>query len=363
MVYLKKIIKRIKYNIFPKKTIEYIGCMAVNLGDQVVLDAIEQTFPEINIVPPKGGNSFISRIIAESEKRQKRLASMLGGGTLIGPGDWSDKLRIEFESSLKRLGSGIVFGTGVSDLSFPSYQKEYEKDPELYRKWGTLLNQCQYVGVRGPQSKSTLAALGVEAEVIGDPVCFLVQEKGFWRPVSGLLGVNIGHGGGSIWGDRSTFYAAMTQFVSQAKDRGWNMEFFVLMAEDLEMTKKLALEAGINNPIIHCEYMDAKNYLEQARRMEAFVGMKLHSVILAMCALVPSIMMEYRPKGLDFMKSIGMESFNIRTSEVNSDSLFALLDELLKQKETISENIRERMFIFKELQKTRACEFLATHQN
>jgi len=348
---MKRILNRIRFNLFPKKSIEYIGCPALNLGDQALLSVIQSIFPNIILNWP-------SERFLKMERKKKRLASMLGGGTLIEPGQWGNQFYDKFDRSLESHGRGIVFGTGVANLLFPSYADEYRKDPKRYLKWRSLLNKCNYVGVRGPQSKETLAELGVEAEIIGDPVCSLVQPREFWQPISDHLGINIGHGGGTIWGDRNQLISEVTKFISDATKQGWKIEFFVLTDGDLIMTQKVAAKAGIRNPVIHCECRNAKNYLNQVRRMNVFIGMKLHSVILAMCALVPSIMMEYRPKCLDFMTSMGLESFNIRTSEVNSHKLFVLIESLLSQELIVSKKIEKKMLDFKKLQKNRAIQFL-----
>ncbi len=355
---LNKIKRRLVYNALPKKTIEYIACPMINLGDQALLEAIDQTFPDVVLNHPIGGRSVLSNLVKKWERRQMRLASMLGGGTLIGPGNWGAARCDLFESSLNQMQRGIVFGTGAADLSFPSYQHDYKLNPAAYHRWTNVLNRCEYIGVRGPGTQKTLQELGVESEVIGDPACFLVQQQGFWKPIPGHLGINIGYGHG-IWGDEPDFFSRMTKFLSKATKQGWKIEFFVVVDADRLLSQKLAADAGIHNPVIHCQYRNANNYLIQVRRMQAFIGMKLHAVIFAMCALVPSIMLEYRPKCRDFMSSMGMEGFNIRTSEVDESSLFALLGDLLSRETAISEDIERKMVEFKKIQQARAGQFLS----
>jgi polysaccharide pyruvyl transferase WcaK-like protein len=116
--------------------------------------------------------------------------------------------------------------------------------------------------------------------------------------------------------------------------------------------------AGIADPVIHYEYVDPNRFMARVSKMEAFVGLKLHSVILAMCAHVPSIMLEYRPKGLDFMASLGLEQFNVRTSDVEPSALFELLSELVGRGTHWSEMIRQRLDAYKRLQETRAQELI-----
>jgi polysaccharide pyruvyl transferase WcaK-like protein len=77
-----------------------------------------------------------------------------------------------------------------------------------------------------------------------------------------------------------------------------------------------------------------------------------------MCAHVPSIMLEYRPKGIDFMASVGLEQFNIRTSDIEPSALFDLLSELVSRGTHWSEMIRQRLSEYKKLQETRARELI-----
>jgi hypothetical protein len=353
-----RLVRRLRYNISPpSRTIEYIGCNAVNLGDQAVYWAVDQTFPGVTVCYSKWTGGLFGAL-GRYERQQKRLGSMLGGGTIIGAPPWSRGMADRFEESLDRTGRGFAFGTGVQELIFPPDHEAFVEDPSTYEKWARLLKQCEYVGVRGPRSQIALAEMGVASEVIGDPACALVRPEGFWQPRSGHLGINTGNGGGSLWGDRDTFNQAMGRFVADATRQGWKIEFFALMDDDIEMTQRVARFAGLADPVIHCEYANPERFMARVSKMEAFVGLKLHSVILAMCAHVPSIMLEYRPKGLDFMASLGLEQFNVRTSDVEPSALRALLSELIGRGAHWSEIIRKRLDDLKKLQETRARELI-----
>jgi hypothetical protein len=355
---MNKLLRRLRYNIRPSRSIEYTGCNAINLGDQAVFSAIDRTFPNVTVAYPKHPNGQFGRFLLRWECRQKRLASMLGGGTMIGAPPWSTGYADRFEASLRRTGRGFAFGTGVAELTFPPDQEAFVEDPSTYLGWARLLKECEYVGVRGPRSQAALAKLGVASEIIGDPACAFVRPKGFWQPTLGYLGLNIGHGGGSMWGERSRFNTAMGRFVASATRQGWNIEFFALMDDDVHIIKEVARLGQIAAPRIHCEFVDVYRYLAHVAKMQAFIGMKLHSVILAMCANVPSIMLEYRPKGIDFMASVGLEQFNIRTSDVEPSALLDLLSKLVNRGTHWSEMIRQRMSDYKILQETRARELI-----
>jgi Polysaccharide pyruvyl transferase len=354
-----KLLRRLKYDIWPSRSIEYIGCPAPNLGDQAVFLAVSRTFRDVTVAYPKHPGGRVGRALRQWENQQKRLGTMLGGGTMIGAAAWSVGFAKSYEESLELSGLGFAFGTGVAENHFPADNEFLVSDPSNYYRWANLLKQSRYVGVRGPRSQASLAELGVTSEVLGDTACALVAPDGFWQPQSGRLGLNVGHGGGSMWGERARFNAAMGRFVAIATKQGWKIDFFALMDDDIDIIKEVARMGGIANPRIFCEYSDPDRYMARVRKMRAFIGMKLHSVILAMCAHVPSIMLEYRPKGLDFMASVGLEQFNVRTSDVEPRALFDMLFQLVDHGTQFSEIIRTRLTEYKQLQESRARELIA----
>jgi hypothetical protein len=357
-MYTRKLVQRLRYNIRPAKSMEYTGCNAFNLGDQAVFKAIVRLFSGITVAYPKNPGGVLGRAVSRWETRQRRLASILGGGTQIGASWWSVPLVTAYEQSLNRTGLGFAFGTGVAENDFPADHEFYVADKSTYEKWGDLLRRSHYVGVRGPRSRAALEELGVTSEVIGDPACAYVKAEGFWRPQPRRLGLNVGHGGGSMWGDRGEFNAKMGRFVAEATSQGWKIDFFALMDDDVDIIKDVARMGGITNPRIFCEYFDPDRYLARVGMMQAFIGMKLHSVILSTCAHVPSIMLEYRPKGIDFMESIGMEEFNVRTSDVEPEALLDSLSRLVDRGPHWSEKIRRSLAAYKSLQETRARELI-----
>ena len=213
-----------------------------------------------------------------------------------------------FEESLTRHGRGFTFGTGVQELIFPPDHEAFVADQSTYNKWAVLLKQCEYVSVRGPRSQMALAEMGITSEVIGDPACALVRPAGFWQPRSGHLGLNTGNGGGSIWGNRDKFSEAMGSFVADAIRQGWKVEFFALMDDDIKTTQRVARIAGIADPVIRCEYVNPERFMSQVSKMEAFIGLKLHSVILAMCAMFLRSCWSIVPRGSTSWRRLDLSS-------------------------------------------------------
>ena len=58
------------------------------------------------------------------------------------------------------------------------------------------------------------------------------------------------------------------------------------------------------------------------------VGERLHAVVLAAAAGVPSVMLEYQPKCLDFMESIGRTDWCVRTDRVTGPEILERIEAL-----------------------------------
>ena len=64
---------------------------------------------------------------------------------------------------------------------------------------------------------------------------------------------------------------------------------------------RIARAAALGPESICAEYHDASRMITALSECDVFVGMKLHSQILAICAGVPTLAIEYQPKTVDFM--------------------------------------------------------------
>jgi polysaccharide pyruvyl transferase WcaK-like protein len=90
--------------------------------------------------------------------------------------------------------------------------------------------------------------------------------------------------------------------------------------------------------------------------MSVFVGTRLHSVVLATCAFVPSVMLEYRPKCRDYMLSIGQEDYVIRTDKFRSEEVWERACELNSERNRFSEALYQSIKPLRERQLRKASE-------
>jgi len=347
---LQKIQEIISYISAPYNSGVYSGFTGyLNLGDEVLEEAIYDAFKPFKLVNfPYLQNKLVKQII----KSKSYSLAILGGGTLIGDNlkSGANPFREKFELVQNVSTYSVVFGTGVGKLS------EIKSKNEWLLNWKNIVTKCNYIGVRGPQSVESLASVGIEAEILGDPACLVTRDEGFWQPQEKTLGVNIGLTPGEEYFAEVKVIEQMTRLISKKIQQGWKIEFFVVRPEDVPVVEKVIKEANFSNQKVYYIFEDATPYLMAARSLTAFIGIKLHAVILAMCAGVPSIMIEYKPKCRDFMMSVGVEEFSINIDEATQERLESSLNSLLSSSKETAAKITKKMVQMREKQLQKAAE-------
>jgi len=307
-----------------KKRAAYIGWLGYdNLGDEALLVSCERILGNNIFLYSK---QYIGKLAQFFFKGQFD-AVILGGGTLIPGGAYLNRYRRE--GYRKK----IIFGTGVEDPAFCGFNKKKRLNIEA---WVAEINKSHYISVRGPRSKEILESWGVNKpiNIIGDPALIMRRKKLFRKKKEKTLGINIGFTDGDLWGqsDDAFFHALITQLKVLGKN-GWSFKFFPVYEKDVRYIFKAMEALGQYHVSLADNYLNLESFLVQVENVDIFVGEKLHSVILAMCTYTPSVMLEYRPKCLDFMKSMDAEDFNIRTDRIRDGNVVDKINSLYENLE------------------------------
>jgi hypothetical protein len=314
---VKRVSRFARGNAASLTPVAYVGGWLghANLGDEALLAAAGQLFPECRFWHFDG-----SRTMASLTRTFPRTThGIYAGGTLINRSPEYLRLANQFLDLDKHL---HFFGTGVADPAFWTSRDDFV---DRRKEWKTTFDRCGYIGVRGPRSAELLADAGVpDVTVVGDPVISFSDElfNGAYTPNS--IGFNIGHNHGHQWGDEKELQRQMLKLVQLAKAAGWSVRWLVVFPADLPITRALAKESG-SDDAIYCSYRHPEGFIRSVRGLSAFVGMKLHATMLALCASVPSLMLEYDPKCLDFMRSIGQQEALIRTDQFEASRAWDLV--------------------------------------
>ncbi len=330
-----------------KRGVGYIGLVPDvgihNLGDAIMLSVFEREMAPARLYPSMLYRSIEHRVW-RAACRRTFSACILGGGTLLFWRHFYDYLS-------EALDAGVpcyVLGTGVNS---PEFWREY--DPAFLfspERSVEALRACRFVGVRGPLSQRILQEAGLEgAEVVGDPALLLAGDGPPPAPAEErVLGVNIGTSWDNVWGgDEERPMAEVAAAANALATEGWSVRFYCVWPEDRPAVEKVRARVSAGNVSVAEHYLSAEDFMADVGRCSAFVGMKLHATALALCAGVPSLMIDYRPKCLDFMASLGLEDLTIRLDEIEATPLARMLSSLPERRVEIHERYWPRLLAMK----------------
>jgi polysaccharide pyruvyl transferase WcaK-like protein len=302
----------------------YIGWTGYkNLGDEASRSAIAKIFDKKLLLRELPFGMIVRFLIKLKLLRFSFV--ILGGGTLINREEgW---LR---EFQVLDVKNKIVFGTGVAN---PVLGVTVANRVSNLMEWVTVLNNCSYIGVRGPISRKILIDAGLKRDihVIGDPALIYTRKIKNKKNKNKYLGINFGLPyDNELWGGSSQdFIVRFSNFLSLVVEKGWKIEIFPVWDKDLVPISNVLARSNLENKVpVFNNFLHIKNSLDKLESFDVFLGIKLHSVILSYCANTPAVMVEYRPKCRDFMESIEMQDFNLRADQFDPNSALIKIETL-----------------------------------
>lgn len=311
-----------------RRAIGYVGRVGhSNLGDQAMFRAFRCALPTACLLPSMGVRPIEHRVWGLACRRTM-CACILGGGTLVFGDNY-------YEYLTRALDAGVpcfVLGTGVRS---PEYWQRFR--PEQFHSpalWKQALDECRFVGVRGPLSQNILADVGfARATVVGDPAFMLAPDAPPQPATQRILGVNWGTSLGYVWGgDESGPLERLTEALSMLVGDGWRLRLYCVWPEDRRAIAELKAGLPPGTRIeVEEHFEDPVAYVRSVSKCRVFVGVKLHSVALALNAGVPAIMLEYRPKCGDLMASLGLGHHVTRIDRIDPETLRLELERLAER--------------------------------
>ena len=302
----------------PRIRIEYVGFTGQrNLGDDAMLESVRQLMPWADIgVQIKDPN-----------------AVMLGGGTLFNStGAYLRKIRHLDGPNMER----IVFGTGARSPDFWGITENVED-------WNPFLESALLVGVRGPDSVASMRGWGYDGpvEIIGDPALSLVRPQGV-EPVEGRVVVCPLHTNGELWGGNDdAVFDALASSVARLKAEGRDVVMMTAHPTDDRWALEIMRRSGHPDLAYVAGYDNLDETLRLLASADIVIGERLHAVVLAAAVGTPFVALEYRPKLLDFARSINSGEQVVRTDQM--DQLDSAVDSALSRQSEIAGNIAEHV--------------------
>ena len=230
----------LKFLFSSKKKSLYLGWTHNNnLGDEVLLSAVQKLFGDIFTFKQKNGLIIFNKFM----KNLHYDLLFFGGGTLINKTTSNPYEQYGYYTLFKEIKANrkIIFGTGVIEPSFWKYVCGVDSRNDL---WAKLLNEhADYIGVRGRESRERLLSWGVKkpVKIVGDLSLIFSKDRIQKKKHTKTIGINISSTSNILWGKNDdVFLNKMVKVLSTLKKDGWDIYFFPVCPKDLMTMIKIA---------------------------------------------------------------------------------------------------------------------------
>lgn len=330
------------------------------IGDDIIAEVTKHLFFEeakkkdinLKFVPFSTIKNLALRMIHSYLLKNDLI--VIGGGSILGFDSMYLYMTLDgFDRiNLRKLSRNnktplVIFGGG--------FRKEKKKLPEKHRiHMRTLFNRAILKGVRGPVSQQLLISNRIvnEVQVIGDPALSFYPI-----PVNDKLNgeFNIGMNvrfmktGEQQYLKNEEIYAIFAKLADYFIEEDSQIYFFSFTENkhdsDTEAAKRvIKLMEHKNNAKLIPFSNDTLKMCSLIGNFDYLISQRLHPCILGWVQKVPNIGFEYQfLKTTDFMKSIGMDEFVIRTDEFSFDAYLDKYEKLNRNRKKIIERSQEHI--------------------
>ncbi len=262
---------------------------------------------------------------------------VIGGGTILGV----DSMRL-FNLVKNIKAPLVIFGGGFR-------RERRDIGDENRKRMRYLFQRANLAGVRGYISQQFFIHNDIAVpEVIGDPG-MLFKPQAVKRSFKGKykIGVflrNMGKTGEPQYVDNKRVHQQIAQVCNWLAEEGNKRFYFFSFAEnhfdsDMEGIQSARSFMRNRNDVEVIPY--SSDFIQQCSmvcQMDYIVSQRLHPVVLAWLQKIPCVAFEYQfNKTVDFMNSIGMDEFVIRTDEFNIETYKFKYKQLMGKKQLIIE--------------------------
>ena len=328
-------LKKLEVSYTVKRRINYVGWVGNNnLGDEAIYAITQDLLSdyELEVYDSFKHLTLPNTPVFQQTKDMPSPVSVFGGGTLL-PDDvtWVKPAKYNY-----------VFGTAMKDPSFPSRFDSFDK--VIIERLKSF--HFRLVGVRDNFSKNSLDSLGIESEVIGDPVLWL-------RPSSDLkrdrfkIGINVGCDGLLWGGDQDRVVQEMIHVCRILKKEGYDLISVPFSEQDIPYLVTLSEKTGVE---IFDEWSNPQAVVDLIANCGVFIGERHHSLVVSAAAYTPFVCLEYRPKCSAFAETVGSLEYCIRTDKVSTENVLERFNHLLDNWLEIRNTLTRRVDQYRKLQ-------------
>ena len=212
---------------------------------------------------------------------------------------------------------------------------------------GKILSSFLFFDVRGPISKKILLDNGLKnVVVVGDTALSLAPNTFKRKKYNKVIGINFGAvKGNSMWGHPDKFLRQMALLIKYLLLQNYKIILLPVWNDDLPSNKKVQKEINNKNCILINCGTDFGSYSKYIKECDIFIGQKVHSVVIACMFRIPSLMIEYGPKCKDFMASLNLERYTIKTLDFKLNIVKGHINNLIKNREKIQQKLNKKIIM------------------
>ena len=332
----------------PLRRIRLLGWYGFHsTGDDLMRWCIEDLFRE---------RAALNNIDIEFTSGNDCDLCLVGGGTIIGC-DTSDICR-----QAERIKAPLaIFGPGFRNTG-----------PEDCLRWQpkmkALFNRAVLAGVRGPQTVSELEKykMAHKVDIVGDPAIWFKPITLPWKPDKPTVGIcvremkNAEAGFEERYTSARETYQKFASIIPHVLDKLRAEPIFLSFAENQFDSDSNAarhvrdmLPWKHKNAIIlpYCD--DIRLNPSIVGQLDYLISERMHPAIIAWLLGKPCLMLENQyGKSTDFLKSINMGSYGLRTDQLCENVYMELFQKLMHTRQAIAQAANQAFEVLKKRQQS-----------
>lgn len=145
--------------------------------------------------------------------------------------------------------------------------------------------------------------------------------------------------------------AEVTQYINEVWKKKVVFVTFLYGRDGKVSRDILALAGNKNNEIIEDEYMEPEKVINIIRQADILIGMRLHSIIYAICTSTPVLPVVYSAKVGGIVKLNRLKPYSISMEELNPDRVIMQLNQVWQDSEKQKSIMREQYAIMRAKEK------------
>jgi len=321
-----------------KTAIGYVCCLTDgNIGDLACYLAAQRLFPN-QLLVPLGPQWDERRMTALGLSAGRTLAGVVfGGGTLI------NYHRLPLLEQLAKQNLPLyMLGTGAGPCG------SAEPDDVALRQWGRYSSHFRQVGVRGEDSKKRLEAIGFkDVSVVGDLALGLTADKIAPSPAKNKIGLVLAMPERGIYGEGMySGYPQIESALASLFSNGYEIVPCLLEPKDLNVYREL--QKRLNGKLPDAAYTEnVEAILTRMRECSAILSIRLHGAVLGCTQGVPTILLSYGPKCVEFHGSMGREEYTASLMNASAKWILQRVESCINLTAEQRRGIRSRAGEFK----------------